>query len=779
MIRRSVPHALLLALFLGACSKDRSDEPIVAVRDLLRPELVEQGLHALREATPERTIRDWGFDADQGLAQAGWLINENMKLSRRSADGLHFELSQAWPLMHLPEVPAASDFNAVMIRMRSAGGPGHTGAVVWNWTVGERGEKRFDLHGDHQFHDYVVVLGTHPKWGQPLHEFGINPLFVVTSAQRSDITIERIALLELSPATLLGIEGYSSESSGWRVKGETRPSLAMSLGQWKSIRLTPGRGSSLILEGTLPPSLAKEGEGARFEAWVVEDGERHRLFEETLVRTAAHPEPHFEETARLDRWAGDSIEIELRVRHPDGGRPAAHGGLWVEPRQIERGPLREHRQKPRRIVLVTVDTLRADYLPSYGDTITKTPFFDSLARRGARFDVCYSTANATNPSHASILTSLSLQDHGVYDNDTRLSLAPETIATLLAKEGYRTAAIVSAPHLSARHSGLGRGFDIYDAPRPLTPYPQASQTTERALRLLSRTGQEPLFLWVHYFDPHIPYRAPEPYSGQYYDDDPSAPFHPGLGELALEPGWEEHPYWSFLRGVRDPEWLKAQYRSEISYVDSEIARLKARLDRMPGGRNTLFALTSDHGESLGEHGVSYEHFGLHDTVTRVPMFLVGPGVPEGHTVTSPVSTLDIVPTILDMAGLRAPEELRGQSLVPYLAQPDFEADRPIFFEHTHRWQVGVRSNDYKLLHSLVDAECHTEYQFRKDEKELYQLLSDPEELDDLSERHPAFVEIGDRLIRAYRNARHQGLEAGTQQVDPAMAAALRQLGYAK
>ncbi len=765
-----------LVLGLSSCNRESGEQVIIGVDRLGEAEHVRRGLDELHRGADESALRQWVFGPESELAP--WTTNAHLTLTGRSDEGFQFEVDQPWPLLETKLDLGPDDFNAVLIRLRSAGGPGHSGQVVWNWSRPDRGEKRFFLHGDQQFHDYLVVLGAHPRWQGDLVDFGINPLFVVTSAQRSDITIERIALLQLSPASLLRLEGYGPDSPRWIVRGESRTAIALALDQREKFILAPDSGSHVVLEGNLPAALARENSGARFEAWVLADGERHRLLARSLSRTLADPDPRFRETVSLRPWAGRRIELELRITRSGGGVRPAVGGFWVEPRLIHRASASELPRQPRRIILVTVDTLRADHLTPYGAQGIETPFFEELARRGTRFDVCYATSNATNPSHASILTSLYLQDHGIYDNETALAPGVPTLAAVLRDRGYRTAAIVSAPHLAPNHSGLANGFDIYDAPPPLEFYPRASETTERALNLLEELQNEPLFLWVHYFDPHIPYRAPEPFASRYYEGDPADPRHPGLGTLSLEPGWEEHPYWSFLSGVRDPAWLAAQYRSEIAYVDAELLRLMRRLDRLPGARNTLVAVTADHGESLGEHGVHYEHFGLHDTVTRVPLFLVGPGIPAGTTVNSPVSTLDLFPTVLDLVPTaRRPELLRGQSLLGYLRRPDAQPRRPIYLEHAHQWQVAVRSDTHKLIATLVDGESHTAYRFVNGDIELYDLSLDPGELNNRADLDPALVRIGRHLIKEFHDSRSTGFNARPAKHDPAMAAVLRQLGY--
>ncbi|MBZ0101473.1 MAG: sulfatase-like hydrolase/transferase, partial [Thermoanaerobaculia bacterium] len=280
------------------------------------------------------------------------------------------------------------------------------------------------------------------------------------------------------------------------------------------------------------------------------------------------------------------------------------------------------------VVLVTLDTTRADHLGAWGHPHARTPVLDALAARGTRFERCDSAVPITLPSHATILTGLLPPRHRVRDNGTfALDAGFETLAERFAAAGWDTAAVVSAVVLARRH-GLAQGFATYDddlgadaAVATEVAERRADATTDRALaRLTERRG--PLFLWVHYFDPHEEYRPPT----------------------------------RFADAATGPHRL---YDGEIAFMDAEIGRLLAAL---PAG--TVVAVVGDHGEMLGDEGETSHGLLLGDGARRVPLLLAGPGVPAGSVAPCLVRTADVAPTLLQLAGLAVPDGLDGRSLLP-------------------------------------------------------------------------------------------------------------------
>ena len=269
------------------------------------------------------------------------------------------------------------------------------------------------------------------------------------------------------------------------------------------------------------------------------------------------------------------------------------------------------------ILLVTLDTTRADAVGPEARGV-ETPAFNALAARGLRFTQAYATVPETLPSHTSIMTGLYPAGHGVHENARFLDDRHHMLAERLRSAGYRTAAFVSSFVLSRRF-GLARGFETYDDEPPQSASERsAAATTERARAYLARGGPQPLFLWVHYFDPHAPYAPPEPFRTRHADK-------PYLGEIAA--------------------------------MDEQLGRLVQAFESSASAPAAL-AIAADHGEGLGDHGESQHGNLLYQSTMRVPLLIVGPGVTAG-TSDVPVSARRVFHTVLDWAGIDAALSLRG------------------------------------------------------------------------------------------------------------------------
>lgn len=317
------------------------------------------------------------------------------------------------------------------------------------------------------------------------------------------------------------------------------------------------------------------------------------------------------------------------------------------------------------ILLITLDTTRADAMGAH------TPAFNAVAQRGLRFTQAYAPAPQTLPSHCSMLTGLYPAGHGVHENGRALPSTQPLVAERLRAAGYRTAAFVSAFPL-ARRFGLSRGFEVYDDELPPANERSARDTTERALAYLrSAKTSEPLFVWVHYFEPHYPYEPPEAYRARYADD---------------------------------------PYRGEIAAMDEQLGRLVRAFSER--GKQHAIVVSGDHGESLGEHGESQHGHLLYQGAMHVPLVIAGPAVRAG-TIDTPVSIRRIFHTLLDFAGLGAEHTLRdapaevvlGEAMIPFLQ---------------FGWQPQIMAVEgrTKVIHAGA--------------LEVYDVVADPKELRDLA-----------------------------------------------
>lgn len=383
------------------------------------------------------------------------------------------------------------------------------------------------------------------------------------------------------------------------------------------------------------------------------------------------------------------------------------------------------------VVLVTIDTLRADHVGCYGYTRVSTPVLDRLAREGVLFENAVSQIPLTAPSHATILTSSYPQDHGVLDNVTKLPQDVASIAEIFASGGYATAAVVSGYPLRAKTCGLDRGFGTYLDDFPADTLSSkaskvgrrlAGPSTDLAIQWLDEHGHESYFLWVHYFDPHEPYEPPAPFDTM---------FTAGITEPVAPAEERDHKV--------------ALYDGAISYTDRELGRLLEALTARGRDDQPVVVVTADHGESF-EHGYYFDHAArLYDALVRVPLIIAGPGLPSGHRISAQVSLVDVAPTILDMLEIQPASTLAGCSLLPLLRSDAMPAPAHAFaltplrgYPHLVEPLAMVRDNNLKLILGL-----------RTESRELYSLEQDPDELWNLAVDRDADVAALERRLRAW------------------------------
>ncbi len=326
---------------------------------------------------------------------------------------------------------------------------------------------------------------------------------------------------------------------------------------------------------------------------------------------------------------------------------------------------------PPDVLLVTIDTLRADHVGAYGAGPDATPSLDRIAEAGVVFERAIAAASRTVPAHASIMTSRHTRRHSVghRNGETTLTGLP-TLAGHFADAGYRTGAFVGNILLT-RGTGLIAGFETFDDEletpelnRPHVVERLARDTTDRALAWLDGAGDDarPRFLWVHYQDPHGPYTPPDEDLAAIADDEPASDRELTVGRNNQARG--AIPPYQVLPGLRRPSEYRARYAGEIHYVDRELGRLVAQAERSAGDRRLVVLVTADHGESLGEAHFHFMH--THTTtpdVAHVPLVLRAPGLAPRH-LDGTVGHVDVMPTLLELAGLPVPEDAEGIPLGP-------------------------------------------------------------------------------------------------------------------
>lgn len=399
---------------------------------------------------------------------------------------------------------------------------------------------------------------------------------------------------------------------------------------------------------------------------------------------------------------------------------------------------------PPSLLLITIDTLRADHVSAYGYPWPTSPTLDALAADGVYFDRMFSPLPETAPSCASLLTGRWPAQLEMRGNGDPLDGRFKTLARLLQDAGYDTAAFVSGYPLIRRLSALDRGFDLYDDNMPdargQTPGVQrsAEKTTAVALAWLRGRRSQPFFAWVHYYDPHGDY-APGPAHEALFADR-----SPGLTvPLASVPRYQQ-------RGDEtDAAVFIGRYDGEIRRVDDQIARLLEQLEDAGQRENTLVVITADHGESLTEHGYFFDHGNeLYLPSARVPFILSGPGVPRrAEPVEGITRTVDILPTLLALLDRPAIPDLPGRSLVSHwqagasidrreaLMEARFKPYRSLAAGVDVGPKLAVRDDRFTVILRLATARL-----------ELYDRLDDPDEHRDRAAALAATRE-GEPLLR--------------------------------
>jgi arylsulfatase A-like enzyme len=433
--------------------------------------------------------------------------------------------------------------------------------------------------------------------------------------------------------------------------------------------------------------------------------------------------------------------------------------------------------RPTNLLLVSIDSLRADRLGVYGAERDTTPVMDRIAEEGALFEAAMAPTSWTLPSHVTLLTGQSIPVHGVAKPLDRLDPARITLAQQLTEAGYASAGFVSAPFLHAAY-GFDRGFDVYEnlgAAAAIESLPirgrhnlashrdsTAGEVVERAIGWLgSRTDPEvPFFLFVHLWDPHYDYDPPAPYDTLFDPD----------YEGALDASsYELNPTIHSGIGERDKQHLRALYDGEVRWTDAQLGRLFDALRESGALDHTLVAIVSDHGEEFFEHGRKGHDKTLFEESVRVPWILRLPGkIEAGRRVPGPVSLEDVAPTLLEVAGVAPLVEATGRSRAAQLAGAAAPPQEPVLL--VHRSRTALRGPDWKVI---VDGD--------RGRARFYDLARDPEEQSPEDARRVAPDRIEALRARLDADARRRAAlhweGGGEAPLDPATRERLRELGY--
>lgn len=437
------------------------------------------------------------------------------------------------------------------------------------------------------------------------------------------------------------------------------------------------------------------------------------------------------------------------------------------------------------VVLVVIDTLRADHVGALGGTPDHTPRISAWSKRGAAFSKAESTAPFTMPSVAALMTGVYPDRARVVEHRSGVTLAAypgQTLAEAAKASGLRTAAIVSNPWLARPSCRFDRGFDsfasVYGRPAKSGG---ATEITDRALAAIDGFGDQRFFLWVHYFDPHMPYTPPPDYAreagaprttSEIIQD--FAKKKRDLARIYLGRGYDEETIAT----------TRALYAGEVRFADAEVGRLLEAIDRKGLASSTLVVVASDHGESLGEHGLYFAHdYTVYEELTRAVLLMAGPGVQTGPR-DDLVSLIDVAPTICRLAGLTCDGGFDGIDL---LEDAPNQPTRTVFAAATPtrphgipfprltvkglegRWTMA-RRGDHKLVRIPAAGEPILE---------LFDLAGDPGETQDLAAGDPVRSQLAAELERWH--AEMNAIRSASPPTEEASRArdekTLRSLGY--
>lgn len=386
--------------------------------------------------------------------------------------------------------------------------------------------------------------------------------------------------------------------------------------------------------------------------------------------------------------------------------------LWLGGCSRRRGGKRPN------IFLIIVDTLRPDHLGCYGYPRNTSPNIDQFAKNALLFENCFSHAPTTSPSCACILSGFLSHETKSLINGRPLSSAVEILPEMLQKQGYKNAAVVSN-YVLRKRTNWTQGFDIFDDTmddKELNrnfPERIAKGTTDRAIELINRFSKDPLFMWIHYQDPHGPYTPPKQYAGLFWNPDDKKPRNLKVNKSLS--GWGGIPSYQKLPNSTDYHYYVSQYDAEIRYQDEHFKRLIETLKEQGLFDESLIILTSDHGEGMGEHNYYFAHGGhLYNSLTHVPLIIKQGGELLGRKNYF-VQHLDIVPTALNCAGVKPDSRFRGCDLREQNdAQPEifarqgsmftliYDGFKVIYFYRARRYELFDLKADPNEEHNLIN-----------------------------------------------------------------------------
>jgi len=397
------------------------------------------------------------------------------------------------------------------------------------------------------------------------------------------------------------------------------------------------------------------------------------------------------------------------------------------------------KERNTNVIMIALDTLRADHMSCYKYGLETTPKIDELAKDGVLFEECIAPAIPTHPGYTTIFTGVNPLRHGVVCHVGSHVLPYEIplISQIFYKEGFLTVAVDNLTATKA--SWFSRGYEYYIFSGGTTVLSGGYKitgeiTTRKALRFLNlwkegRFDRKPLFMFIHYWDPHAPYFPPPPFRGTFYQ--PSKKARP-IKALMMKTVWGRNllKEWvgKLIEERDDKSYLDSLYDDEILYVDKQVSEIISWLKDVELYDETIVVITADHGELLGEHNIFYDHHGLYEGDIHVPLIIKSPNLPRNVRVKGLVAHEDIAPTILQLLGIKTDIRFDGKSLVEAVHRGESRRKFVVSLENTRMTKRSIRTRDWKLIQTMRPDV----YGYPAGHLELYNLEKDPEEKENLA-----------------------------------------------
>ena len=404
--------------------------------------------------------------------------------------------------------------------------------------------------------------------------------------------------------------------------------------------------------------------------------------------------------------------------------------------------------KKTNLILIGIDSLRPDHMSLYGYHRQTTPHLDKYAARGAVFENTFSPHIPTTPGYGSMFTGMDCFGMDVVALRHQGGLLPglKTLAEVLGDEGYNTSCVGFSGNPASRGFQKYLDFTGWGSWAEGRSHKAENLNAVTLPELKRLAGEDkPFFLFMRHMDPHSPYLPPLPFERIFYGTDETDPANRSLDPvLAFKPFCDYFASW-FPPDCTDKEYIIAQYDGAIAYMDACIENIFATIRALGLEENTLVVIDSDHGETLHDHECFYDHHGLYECTTRIPLVLVQPGkIPDGMRFSEYCQMKDIMPTILDLLGIASGIAFDGRSLTPLLTGAA-RVSEPEFYITECTWmrKHGWRTPQWKLIHAL-----EPDFHF-KPEVELYDLVKDPEELVNVAEQEPGVVAMLEARMQAW------------------------------